>query len=270
MNAVLLCNRAAAASALQMFNKVVDDCARALKLRPSYAKAILRRARALVQLGRRSEAILDFERYLQCPEATSAAEAKKELAETKASIAREKESDRRRRAEKEANRWKQQQQQQQQQKQKQQQQQQQQQQQGWYSRGAGSRPGYGGGGGFYGASGGYGGYGGAKAGGGGSSQYRYGGGGQRQQQRGGSSSRSSRAKVAEPSHYSVLGVAQDASSAQIKKAYHKLALKFHPDKSKATGAEEKFKKIGAAYGVLSSPGSKRTYDLERQFSRCGV
>jgi preprotein translocase subunit Sec63 len=44
-------------------------------------------------------------------------------------------------------------------------------------------------------------------------------------------------------HYSVLGVAATASSGEVKKAYLKLALKFHPDKNKEDGAEEKFKRI---------------------------
>ena len=44
-------------------------------------------------------------------------------------------------------------------------------------------------------------------------------------------------------YYQVLEIPKNASSDEIKKAYHKLALKYHPDKNKDTGAEEKFKKV---------------------------
>ena len=50
-------------------------------------------------------------------------------------------------------------------------------------------------------------------------------------------------------YYVVLGLKKDASQAQIKKAYYKLALRWHPDKNKAPGAEEKFKIISQAYQV---------------------
>ena len=52
-------------------------------------------------------------------------------------------------------------------------------------------------------------------------------------------------------YYKILGVARDASEDQIKKAYRKLALKYHPDKNRSPGAEEKFKEIAEAYDVLS-------------------
>jgi molecular chaperone DnaJ len=51
--------------------------------------------------------------------------------------------------------------------------------------------------------------------------------------------------------YGVLGIAKHASERQIKTAYRQLALKFHPDKNKDEGAEDKFKTITAAYSVLS-------------------
>ncbi|MFZ1549071.1 MAG: DnaJ domain-containing protein [Microgenomates group bacterium] len=53
--------------------------------------------------------------------------------------------------------------------------------------------------------------------------------------------------------YSVLGVGKSASAAEIKSAYRKLALKWHPDRNKATGATDKFKEINKAYEVLSDP-----------------
>lgn len=61
-------------------------------------------------------------------------------------------------------------------------------------------------------------------------------------------------------YYKVLGVARDASAADIKKAYRKLAREFHPDKNKAKNAEEKFKEANEANEVLSDPEKRRAYD----------
>ena len=61
-------------------------------------------------------------------------------------------------------------------------------------------------------------------------------------------------------YYSVLGVGREASQEEIKKAYRKQALRFHPDKNKEPGAEERFKEIAEAYEVLSDKDKKHTYD----------
>ena len=61
-------------------------------------------------------------------------------------------------------------------------------------------------------------------------------------------------------YYKILGCAKGASDDELKKAYRKMALKYHPDKNKSPGAEEKFKEIAEAYDVLSDPKKKEIYD----------
>lgn len=67
-------------------------------------------------------------------------------------------------------------------------------------------------------------------------------------------------------HYKVLGVSPNASSGDIKKAFRKLALKYHPDKNKTKEAEERFKEINDSYRVLSNPSEKAKYDSLRPYS----
>lgn len=62
-------------------------------------------------------------------------------------------------------------------------------------------------------------------------------------------------------YYKILGVAKTADQAEIKKAYRKLALKYHPDKTKGDKAsEEKFKEVSEAYAVLSDEKKRKEYD----------
>ncbi len=62
-------------------------------------------------------------------------------------------------------------------------------------------------------------------------------------------------------YYKILGVDRQASDAEIKKAYRRLAMKFHPDHTKGDkAAEEKFKRISEAYAVLSDKDKRRQYD----------
>lgn len=69
-------------------------------------------------------------------------------------------------------------------------------------------------------------------------------------------------------YYEVLGVAKNASADEIKKAYRKLAIKYHPDKNPGNKeAEEKFKEAAEAYSVLSDADKKAKYD---QFGHAGV
>ncbi len=61
-------------------------------------------------------------------------------------------------------------------------------------------------------------------------------------------------------YYAILGVPRDASQEEIKRAYKKLARKYHPDVNKEPGAEDRFKEINEAYTVLSDPEKRKIYD----------
>ena len=74
--------------------------------------------------------------------------------------------------------------------------------------------------------------------------------------------------MAKRDYYEVLGVERSASADEIKKAYRKAALKYHPDKNPGDKeAEEKFKEAAEAYDVLSNPDKKARYD---QFGHAGM
>jgi molecular chaperone DnaJ len=65
--------------------------------------------------------------------------------------------------------------------------------------------------------------------------------------------------MAKEDYYDILGISKGASEAEIKKAYRKMALKYHPDKNPDDKkAEENFKKAAEAYEVLSNPDKKST------------
>jgi molecular chaperone DnaJ len=66
--------------------------------------------------------------------------------------------------------------------------------------------------------------------------------------------------TAERDYYEVLGIGRDATPEDVKKAFRRLAMEYHPDRNKARGAEERFKEINRAYEVLSDPERRQMYD----------
>jgi molecular chaperone DnaJ len=75
----------------------------------------------------------------------------------------------------------------------------------------------------------------------------------------------------EKDFYAVLGLAQDATAEDVKKAYRKLARKHHPDANRGSASSEKrFKEVGEAYSVLSDPEQRKQYDAIRSMARGGA
>ena len=68
-------------------------------------------------------------------------------------------------------------------------------------------------------------------------------------------------------YYDVLGISRGSSEEEVRKAFRRLALEYHPDRNRKDGAEERFKEINEAYQVLSDPKRRATYD---QFGHAGV
>ncbi|NHZ83110.1 DnaJ domain-containing protein [Massilia sp. CCM 8695] len=60
--------------------------------------------------------------------------------------------------------------------------------------------------------------------------------------------------------YTILGVAPNATDDEIKKVYRSLAMRFHPDRNDAPGAEVRFKSITKAYDILSDPAKREEYN----------
>src|SRR5512140_2016840 len=73
--------------------------------------------------------------------------------------------------------------------------------------------------------------------------------------------------MAERDYYDILGLGRNASDDEIKAAFRKLARQFHPDVNKEADAEEKFKELNEAYGVLSDRDKRARYD---RFGREGL
>ncbi|KAG7382164.1 hypothetical protein PHYBOEH_010610 [Phytophthora boehmeriae] len=231
--AVIYCNRAAAQMGLERYHTAILDCNEALQRKPKYPRALLRRARCHVALKMYHEAVKDFDRYLREHPADSSSDTaddvRRERNEAKAAIAKAREEARQREAAKKRA------------------EREQRQQRHWGQTWEDSR--------FYdgfrrntSSSG---------------TGYRY-----------KSSGPSGRASFMAPktqrrTHYDVLGIEKVATIDQIKKAYRKLALVYHPDKAKTSTHAELFKEMTAAYNVLSDESARSKYDRELIYNRFG-
>ncbi|KAL3670788.1 hypothetical protein V7S43_003974 [Phytophthora oleae] len=236
--AIIYCNRAAAQMGLERYHTAILDCNEALQRKPGYPRALLRRARCHIALKMFHEAVKDFDRYLREQPSDVPIEAttdvRRERNEAKAAIAKAREEAKqqeaaKKRAERE-------------------QRQRRQNQWGWdndrfyenFRRNTNSNNGS-----SYGSS--------------------------NRHQSSGAGGRASfmATKTQRRTHYDVLGIEKASTTDQIKKAYRKLALVYHPDKAKTSTHADLFKEMTAAYNVLSDESARNKYDRELLYNRFG-
>uniref|UniRef100_A0AAV1T9I4 J domain-containing protein n=1 Tax=Peronospora matthiolae TaxID=2874970 RepID=A0AAV1T9I4_9STRA len=230
---VIYCNRSAAQMGLQRYHTAILDCNEALRRKSNFSRAMLRRARCHVALKVYHEAVKDFDSYLH--ERSSdipvdvMANVCRERNEAKAAIAKAREETRQREAAKKRA-------------------ERQQRQTCWEDAARSkSRP---------------------------YDRYRRGGRsncGSSKSQSSGASSRASfmATKTEYRTHYEVLGIDKTATSDQVKRSYRKLALVYHPDKSKVLSHADLFKEMTAAYNVLSDKSARDKYDRELMYNKFG-
>eukprot|EP00644_Phytophthora_capsici_P018569 jgi/Phyca11/128020/e_gw1.73.84.1 len=238
--AIIYCNRAAAQMGLERYHTAILDCNEALQRKPSYPRALLRRARCHIALKMFHEAVKDFDRYLREQPSDvpidATADVRRERNEAKAAIAKAREEAKQREAAKKRAEREQRQRRQNQ----------------WgesswdnnrfyenFRRSTSSNNGS-----TYGSS---------------------------RQQSAGAGGRASfmAPKTQRRTHYDVLGIEKSSTVDQIKKAYRKLALVYHPDKAKTSTHADLFKEMTAAYNVLSDESARSKYDRELIYNRFG-
>lgn len=231
--AVIYCNRAAAQMALERYHTAILDCNEALQRKPNYPRALLRRARCHVALKMYHEAVKDFDQYLREHPSSSTSDnsddVRRERNEAKAAIAKAREEARQREAAKK----------------RAEREQRQRRQQRWENPWDDGR--------FY-------------------DNFRHNNSssGNRHKASGFNSRSSFMApKTQRRTHYDVLGIEKTSTVDQIKKAYRKLALVYHPDKAKTSTHADLFKDMTAAYNVLSDESARAKYDRELIYNRFG-